>query len=286
MCPCRLASADDAGMGRALQQLPRLASLKLGRNYGADLVEAARVEGGGWRVDLHEFLTPDAVSVLASCFSSGAERGSSSSRQQRAATVGQQLADEQGSSFDAAVTIPPQGHPSGQTSQLASLGRALAAFDDVVLGLHCDGVACPAGAHALLQPVAARLCTIGVWRGAASGVVEALGRLALPRLMALTLAATRGVCDPGVLTAVAGLDAPCLASVILGPAFSGSRADVVAAVSALAVGRPRPVGPDGRLASLEVAVSGAALSDEELGSVCRALPTTRSGWVTVARPSS
>ncbi len=236
-------------------------------------------------MDLHEFLTPDAVSILACCFSSGAAPAGQQ-QQQQAATAGQKLvplADEQGSSFDAAVTIPPRGHPSGQASQLASLGRALAAFDNVSLWLRSDGEACPGGVHTLLQPLAARLCTIGVWGGAASGVVEALGRLALPRLEWIKLAPARDGYAPGAVTAIAGLDSPCLASVVLAAAFSGSRADVVAAVTALAMGWPRPVGPDGRPAGLQVTVGMAALSVEELGSVQRALPTRRAGWVTLVR---
>jgi hypothetical protein len=173
---------------------------------------------------------------------------------------------------------------SAQASQLASLGRALAAFEDVSMRLNCEGEASPADAHALLQPVAAQLVAVAITAvgGTASGVVEALGRLALPRLTTVVIAASPPGFDPGTAAAVIGLDAPSLALIGLGEANSGSRADVVAALAALAVGRPRPVGLDSQPADLKVVVSKAVLSDEELGSVRRAVSAAgRAGWVTV-----
>jgi hypothetical protein len=274
--PCRLASADDADIGPALSQLPRLTRLGLEGFKLPGMLKAERA-GGRWQVGSHKFLTPVAAAALARSFSGGAAPAGQQQQQPAAGAGGQR------SRFTAAVTIPPRAPPSGQASQLASLGRALATFDDVTLVLHCDGEACLGDVNALLQPVAARLAVLVVTGSGASGLTEALGRLALPRLEKLTLAPTRDGYTLGAFTAVAGLDAPCLDSVVLGAAISGSRADAVAAVSALAMGRPRPVGPDGRPASLGVAVNMAVLSDEELGSVRRALPATRAGWVTVVR---
>jgi hypothetical protein len=282
--PCRLVSTGDADMGRALSQLPRLTFLRLQGDRRAVLLNVERAEGCGWQVASRSFLTPDVAVVLARAFSGGAApAGRQQQRQQPAAG-----ASQQGSSFDVWVKIQP-GPPSAQTSQLPSLGRALAAFDDVRLGLHCDGEACPATAHALLQPVAARLEAVRVTEvgGTASGVVEALGRLALPRLRTVALSASLPGCDPGAAAAVIGLDAPCLQQIAFGDAISGSRADVVAALAGLALGRPRPVGLDGRPANLHVGLCEAVVSDEELGSVRRAVSAAgRAGWVTVAKAAA
>jgi hypothetical protein len=279
MRPCRLASAGDADMG--LSQLPKLTGLYLGGTARGDLVSASRTQGEGWRVGMTTYRTPDVAAVLARSFNSGA--APPGQLQQPAAGE-----DEQRSSFLVAVKIQP-GPSLAQTSQLASLGRALAAFDTVSVWLHCDVKACPATAHALLQPVAARLNDVGAMgsSSAACGVLEALQRLVLPRLKVLRLSMARDACDPDAVAAVVGLDAPCLATIMLKPAIAGSRTDAAAAVTALAMGRPRPVGPDGQPAGLQVAVSKAVLSDEELGSVRRVVSAAgRAGWVTVARLAS
>jgi hypothetical protein len=275
--PCRLGSAGDADMG--LSQLPKLQGLFLGGTARGDLVSASRTQGEVWRVGITTFLTPDAAAMLARSFNSGAAPAGQQQQQQPAAGAG-----EQRSSFLVAVKIQP-GPSLAQTSQLASLGRALAAYEAVVVWLQCEGEACPSSVNALLQPVAAQLTALEVVGAGAGGVLEALQRLALPCLEELQLEVGLGGCAPGAVMAVAGLDAPRLAFIVLEAAITGSRADAVAAVTALAVGRPRPVGPDGRPAGLRVEVSQAALSDEELGSVCRAVPTTRALWAEVLRPS-
>jgi hypothetical protein len=273
LAPCRLASADDTDISHALSQLPRLTRLGLGGLKLPDQLQAERAEGR-WQVASRKLLTPVAAAVLARSFSGGA--GPAGQQQQPAAGAG-----EQRSGFDVGVKIRP-----GQASQLASLGRALAAFDAVSLGLQCEGEACPGSVHALLGAVAARLERLGAdsSTSAAGGVLEVVGQLALPRLEELALSITGGACDPGAVTAVIALDAPCLATITLKSDAAGSRADAVAAVTVLAMGRPQPVGPGGRPSDLQVAVSEAVLGGEELESVRRVVSTTgRAGWVSVVR---
>jgi hypothetical protein len=156
------------------------------------------------------------------------------------------------------------------------------------------GQPCLAAAHALLAPVAARLIRLTI-RGAstADAALAALQRLALPRLARLVLDQVvvdhttgrlwigDGKCTPGAVTAAARL-----ATITLKGRIAGSRTAVAAAVTALAVGRPQPVGPDGRPAGLTVQVDEGMLSDEELGEVRAAVAAVRRpGCVTLARPS-
>jgi hypothetical protein len=247
--------------------------------------------GGGWRVDCQHPLQPGVAAALARSFSGAATpAGRQEQRQQPAAEaqVGQT------SMFRAWVVVARAEPSPEQALELASLGRALAAFDDVDLGLRwrfdnvdLDWWMGPAGpAHALLQPVVARLVGFGLWGVSSADVMlGALQRLAMPRLARLMLCSP-GDRTPSAVTAVVGLDAPRLATVTLKGPFAGSRAAVVAAVTALAVGQPQPVGPDGRPAGLTVAVGVAVLSDEELGEVRTAVAAARRpGCVTLVRPS-
>jgi hypothetical protein len=277
LSPCRLREPGDASIAPALAQLPQLASLQLGEGLAGVHLSATRV-AGGWRVLFHHFLQPGMASALARSFSGSAAPAGWQERQLAAEAAGQT------SFFKVCITMP-HGPSSQQASELASLGRALAAFDDVDLGLRWRfdnvdldwwmGPAGPASAHALLQPVAARLVAFGlVATSSASVLLGALQQLVLPRLAELSFTAHDG-CIHGTVTAVAGLDAPRLAAVTLKGSFAGSRAAVVAAVTALAVGRPQPVGPDGRPAGLIVAVGRAVLSDEELGEARAAVGAVR-----------
>jgi hypothetical protein len=189
--------------------------------------------------------------------------------------------------FEGGVMVEAGGPSPEQASELASLSRALAAFDDLDLGLDIGERACPDAVHALLAPVAARLVWVMI-RGASTADVGlgVLQRLALPLLLALEVGFDKSAASTSAtIAAVAGLDAPRLAFIDLYAPIAGSRAAVVAAVTALAVGRPQPVGRDGRPAGLSVAVSRAALSDEELGSVREAVAAVRGpDRVTLKRP--
>jgi hypothetical protein len=278
LSPCRLASAGDADIGRTLSQLPKLTRLELGGFKLPGMLMAERAEGM-WQVGPRQLLTPAAAAALARSFSGGA--APAGQQQQPAAVAGKQR-----SSVGVRLMIESGGGPLAQASQLASLGRALAAFDTVSLWLQFEGEACPGSVHALLGAVAARLEGLGTKgsSSAAGGVLEVVGQLALPRLENLVLCVTGGACDPGAVTAVIALDAPCISTVTLVAAIPGSSTDAVAAVAALAMGRPRPVGRGGRPAGLQVEVSEAVLSDEGLESVRRAVSAAgRAGWVTVVR---
>jgi hypothetical protein len=281
LAPCQMATPRHANVSHALAQLPQLTGLELGMFAAGDRFSATRA-AGGWRVYCQSYLPPFVAAALARSFSgAAAPAGQQEQRQQQQ----QQPAGQQRSMFDAWVMFKPQDPSSEQALELASLGRALAAFDDVELGLGFKQGACLAGADALLAPVATRLIGVVIsGAGSAHAVLHALQRLALPRLAELSLTGA-GKCPLGAVTAVAGLDATRLASIILDGTIAGSRAAVAAAVTALAMGRPQPVGPDGRPAGLTIEVSDAALSDEELGSVREAVAAVRGlGCVTLKRP--
>jgi hypothetical protein len=277
-------------MAPALAQLPQLTGLELGRpeardSKAGDHLGATRV-AGGWRVRAQHYLQPGVAAALARSFSGAAAPAGQQEQlpQQPAAKA----AAGQRSKFSVGVAVDAGGPSPERASELASLGRALAAFDAVHLALDC-GRACPADAHALLATVAARLTGVELWgvSDSADAVLGALQRLVLPRLASLLFHHTPRQCTLSAVMAVAGLDAPLLATISLNARFAGSRATVVAAVAALAVGRLQPVGPDGRPAGLTVAVGEAALSDEELGSVCEVVAAMRGpGCVTVGRPEA
>jgi hypothetical protein len=277
--PCLLKTSGDADIGRALAQLPQLTGLELGRLKAGDHVSATRAVGG-WRVDCSLYLQPGVAAALARSFSGAAAPAGQQKRQPAAEAEAGQT-----SYFKVSIIIEQEGSSFQQVSELASLGRALAAFNSVDLGLVWGGQACPAAAHALLQPVADQLFALGLWGVSSPGVVlGALQRLVLPRLAQLRL--HPGDCTPSAVKAVVGLDAPRLATVTLMGTFAGSRVAVAAAVTALAVGRPQPVGPDGRPAGLavELNMSQHALSDEELVEVCAAVAAVRGpGCVTLVR---
>ncbi len=280
---------QDAEVSHALAQLPQLMGLQLGMVYVGDQVRATRA-GGRWRVFGNEPLQPGVAGALARRFSgAAAPAGQQEQRQQPAA----EAEAGQTSYFKVSIIIEQEGSSSQQASELSSLGRALAAFDDVDLEIMWTGQACPAAAHALLQLVAARLVAFGIWDTSSAGVVlGALQRLRLPRLAQLRLhpcpqAQAPSECTPSTVKAVAGLDAPRLAAITIRGPFAGSRATVVAAVAALAVGRPQLVGPDGRPAGLTIEVSRAVLSDKELGEVSAAVAAASGPcWITLVRPSS
>ncbi len=246
-----------------------------------DHFSATRV-AGEWRVLCHDtFLQPGVAAALARSFSGAAAPAGQQERQLAAeAQAGQS------SMFKVGISVP-HGSSSQQASELASLARALAAFDDLDLDLWA-GPARPAAAHALLQPVAARLVAVGIVDARSEGVMlGALQRLVLPRLSELRLNAY-GLNSPNVWTlgavkAVAGLDAPRLAAISFCPPMADFRATIVAAVTALA-GRPQPVGPDGRPAGLTVAFSeiAYALSDEEMEEVRTAVAAlSMPCWITL-----
>ncbi len=256
---CRLTRAPgDADIAHALVQLPQLTGLKLGMLKAGDQLSATRA-AGGWRVSALDYLRPGVAAALARSFSGAAAPAGQQLMQQPAAVA------EAGQRSRISIGVEPGAPSPEQASELASLGRALAAFDDVDLGLEYKRGACPAGADALLAPVAARLTRVEVWGASSADVVAALQRLVLPRLASLEFH-TRA-CTLDAVTATACLGAPRLATVTLKGPFTGSRVAVAAAVTALAVGRPQPVGPDGRPVGLTVAVSKEALSEEELGEV-------------------
>jgi hypothetical protein len=280
LCPCRLDTPEDADIAPALAQLSHVTSLELGM-FATSVHFSATRAGGGWRVDCQQPLQPGVAAALARSFSgAAAPAGRQEQRQQPAAEV----AAGHTSKFNVFICMP-HGPSSQQALELTSLGRVLAAFDDVDVGLWWMDQACQAAAHALLQPVAARLVSLG--HSGASPVYPALGalqRLVLPRLAELRLQ-SHGDWIPSAVTAVIGLEAPRLAIVTLTGIFDGSTAAVMAAVTALAVGRPQPVGPDGRPAGLTLVVGKAVLSDEELGEVRTAVAAARRpGCVTLGRP--
>ncbi len=290
--PCRLMAPGDADISPALVQLSQLTSLQLGMYYAGDHFSATR-GGGGWRVHCQSAscgpLQPGVASALARSFSSAA--APAGQPEQLVQQLAAEAAAGQTSIFKVSITIGPQGPSPERASELASLGRALAAFDDVDLevgfmGQGWNDPACRATVHALLQPVAPRLFALGVsGRSEADAVLNALQLQPLPRLARLGFCIYPGH-TPGAVMAVAGLDAPRLATVSLHASVAGSRTAVVAAVTALAVGRPQPVGPDGRPAGLTVAIGEAALSDEELGEVRAAVAAVRRPcWITLGRPS-
>jgi hypothetical protein len=270
--PCLLATPMDAC---ALAQLPHLTCLELGTYSAGDVASATRV-AGGWRLSCHSRHQPGVMAALARSFSCAAAPAGQQQQQP------QQLAAEaeagQRSMFRALVMVGLGGPSPHQVSEFASLGRALAAFDDVELRLGWEGQqACPASVRALAAPVAARLVGLTLWATSSADVaLGALQGLAFPRLTTLELFDMRDDdCPLGIVTAVASLDAPRLTCIILPTPVAGSRAAVAAAVTALAVGRPQPVGPDGRPAGLIVEVSEELLSDEELGSVREAVAAVR-----------
>jgi hypothetical protein len=281
LCPCRLMAPGDASIAPALVQLPQLTGLKLGMLKAGDHLRATRA-AGGWRVFAHDYLRPGMAAVLARSFS-----GAAAPVGQQEQLVQQPAAEAnagQRSRFTVGVEVEPGAPSPEQASELASLGRALAAFDDVHLDLDLHGgLACRAGAHALLAPVAARLVVLG-FSGASSAdaVLGELQRLALPRLVWLTFHPE--ACTLDAVTATACLGAPRLATITLKARIAGSRAAAVAAVTALAMGRPQPVGDDGRPVGLTVVVSKEALNDEELESVRGVVAAVRvPGCVTVVR---
>jgi hypothetical protein len=271
----------DAKIGPTLAQLPQLTSLQLGMVEAGDHFSATRA-AGGWRVFGHSCLQPGVAAALARSFSGAA--GPVGQQEQLVQHIAAEAA-EQTSIFDVGVEVEPGAPSSEQASELASLGRALAAFDAVALFLGWEGgQGSPVAAHALLQPVAARLVALGILGdSSANAVLGALQRQPLPRLARLSLSHRDGF-TPGSVTAVAGLDAPRLTTITLDGPIAGSRTAAVAAVSALAMGRPQPVGPDGRPAGLAVEVNWDVLSDEELVEVCAAVAAVRRpGRVTLGR---
>jgi hypothetical protein len=276
-----------ADIAPALAQLSQLTSLQLGMAEAGDQLSATRA-AGGWQVDCLRYLQPGTVTALARSFSGTAAPASQQEQLIAAEAAGQT------SIFKAKVrTLGPSPE---QASELASLGRELAAFDavDLWLGsfqLGVEGQACPAAVRGLLQPVAARLVAFEIWAlfggSSTDAVLKALQRQPLPQLARLSLTNRLGKCPLGAVMAVAGLDAPRLATISLNGTIAGSTAAVVAAVTAVAMGRPQPVGSNGRPAGLTLEVSEAALSDEELGSVRQVVAAVRrSGWVTLRRPYS